>query len=67
MMNVRGDKTRNTVLMARKVQRSQPVDLDALDAYLMSANAPADSVGLSDLDGFLTGLAVGPELVEPSI
>ncbi len=53
--------------MARKVQRSQPVDLDALDAYLMSANAPADSVGLSDLDGFLTGLAVGPELVEPSI
>jgi uncharacterized protein len=52
--------------MAKKAQRSPPVDLEALDAYLMSANAPADSMGLSDLDGFLTGLAVGPELVEPS-
>jgi uncharacterized protein len=43
-----------------------PIDLDALDDYLMSDHAPDDSMGLSDLDGFLTGIAVGPELILPS-
>ena len=43
-----------------------PVDLDALDAFLMSDRAPEESMGLSDLDGFLTGIVVGPELVMPS-
>ena len=43
-----------------------PVDLDALDAFLMSDRAPEESMGLSDLDGFLTGLVVGPELILPS-
>ena len=52
--------------MARNAQPIPPADLDALDEYLMSAAAPANSMGLSDLDGFLTGLAVGPELVMPS-
>jgi len=42
------------------------VDLDALDAYLMSDRSPADCMLLSDLDGFLTGIAIGPELVLPS-
>jgi uncharacterized protein len=42
------------------------VDLDALDDYLMSDHAPDDSMGLSDLDGFLTGVVVGPELITPS-
>ena len=42
------------------------VDLDALDDYLMSDHAPNDSMGLSDLDGFLTGIVVGPELILPS-
>jgi yecA family protein len=32
----------------------------------MSDHAPHDSMGLSDLDGFLTGIAVGPELILPS-
>jgi uncharacterized protein len=45
---------------------SGPIDLDALDDYLMSDHAPDDSLGLSDLDGFLTGLVVGPELIMPS-
>ena len=45
---------------------SAPIDLDALDDYLMSDRAPDDSMGLSDLDGFLTGIVVGPELVLPS-
>ncbi len=43
-----------------------PVDLDALDAFLLSDRAPDESMGLSDLDGFLAGIVVGPELVTPS-
>lgn len=42
------------------------VDLDALDRFLMSDHSPPESMMLSDLDGFLTGIAVGPELVMPS-
>jgi uncharacterized protein len=42
------------------------IDLDALDEYLMSDHAPDDSMGLSDLDRFLTGVVVGPELILPS-
>jgi uncharacterized protein len=42
------------------------IDLGALDDYLMSDHAPDDSMGLSDLDGFLTGIVVGPELILPS-
>jgi uncharacterized protein len=42
------------------------VDLDVLDAFLLSDRVPEDSMGLSDLDGFLAGIAVGPELVLPS-
>ena len=44
---------------------NSPMDLDALDEYL-SERAPDDSMGLSDLDGFLTGVIVGPELIAPS-
>ena len=45
---------------------NSPINLDALDDYLMSDRAPDDSMGLSDLDGFLTGVVVGPELIMPS-
>ncbi len=45
---------------------SGPIDLDALDDYLVSDLAPDESMGLSDLDGFLTGIVVGPELILPS-
>lgn len=45
---------------------ADPIDLDALDDYLMSDHAPDDSMGLSELDGFLTGIVVGPELILPS-
>jgi uncharacterized protein len=44
---------------------SGQIDLDALDDYLMSDNAPNGSMGLSDLDGFLTGIVVGPEVILP--
>ncbi len=52
--------------MEERMNRSVSVDLDALDAYLMSDRAPDNSMGLSDLDGFLTGIVVGPELILPS-
>ena len=42
------------------------VDLAALDAFLISDRLSSDSMMLSDLDGFLTGIAIGPELVPPS-
>ena len=38
-----------------------PIDLEALDRYLDSDLAPNDGMGLSDLDGFLTGIVIGPE------
>ena len=43
-----------------------PIDLKALDRYLESDHAPDDCMGLSDLDGFLTAIVVGPELIPPS-
>ncbi len=42
------------------------LDLKALDRFLTSDRSPRESMMLSDLDGFLTGIAVGPELVLPS-
>ena len=43
-----------------------PEMLEELDAFLLSDGAPPDSVGISDLDGLLTGIVVGPELIMPS-
>lgn len=48
--------------MPRAVHISEPVDLDALDAFLMSDRAPENAMGLSDLDGFLTAIAIGPRI-----
>ena len=52
--------------MVDELPLAGPIDLDALDDYLMSDLAPDESMGLSDLDGFLTGIVVGPELILPS-
>ena len=41
-------------------------DLDLLDAYLLSDQSPPECMLLSDLDGFLTGVAIGPDVVMPS-
>jgi uncharacterized protein len=43
-----------------------PVDLDGLDQFLLSDAPREDCMGLSDLDRFLTGILVGPELITPS-
>jgi uncharacterized protein len=42
------------------------VSLERLDAFLLSDRVPANCMGLSDLDGFLTGIVLGPELILPS-
>jgi hypothetical protein len=42
------------------------IDLEELAQYLESDLSPDDCLGLSDLDGFLTGIVVGPELIVPS-
>lgn len=42
------------------------VDLEALETFLTSDRLPPDSMMLSELDGFLTGIAIGPELIRPS-
>ncbi len=52
--------------MARSKPTIEPVDLEPLDEFLTSDRAPDNGMGLSDLDGFLTGIVVGPELVMPS-
>ncbi|TAN58247.1 MAG: YecA family protein [Magnetospirillum sp.] len=41
-------------------------DMEALDEFLMSDQSPPDCMMLCDLDGFLTGIAIGPELIMPS-
>ena len=42
------------------------IDLEKLNAYLMSEESPEHCMGLSDLDGFLTGILCSPELIMPS-
>jgi len=40
-------------------------NLIQLDTFLKSGDAPLECMTLSDLDGFLTGIAVGPEPIPP--
>lgn len=42
------------------------VGTDELETFLESDRSPPESMLLSDLDGFLTGIAIGPEMVMPS-
>jgi hypothetical protein len=42
------------------------IDLRELNRYLNSDLSPDDCMGLSDLDGFLTAIVIGPELIMPS-
>ena len=40
-------------------------DIERLDAFLMSDDAPENCMQISDLDGFLTGILCSPELIPP--
>lgn len=42
------------------------VSIDRLDDYLRSDRSPPECMAMSDLDGFLTALAIGPAVVMPS-
>jgi uncharacterized protein len=47
------------------MRNDEPVDLEPLGDYLDSTRAPETCMDLSELDGFLAGLASGPEPVLP--
>lgn len=42
-------------------------EIDELNAFLMSEATPDDCMDIVTLDGFLTALVIGPELVPPSV
>jgi uncharacterized protein len=42
-------------------------EIAELDEFLMSDATPGDSLSIVELDGFLTSLAIGPEVVPPSV
>ncbi|RDJ04527.1 YecA family protein [Rhizobium grahamii] len=52
-------------MAAHQTSVTEAISLDYLDDYLMSDSSPAESMLLSDLDGFLTGISVGPEAIPP--
>ncbi len=52
--------------MSKTLFPAGPVDLEVLDQFLMSEASPENCMQLSGLDGFLTGIAIGPELIKPS-
>jgi uncharacterized protein len=41
--------------------------LEALDQYLSSEEAPDDCMLLSELDGFMTAIVVGPSFIDPTV
>lgn len=43
----------------------EEIDLDFLDDFLLSDRVSEDAMTLSELDGFLAGIAIGPASVEP--
>lgn len=42
------------------------VDIERLDAFLMSDDEPENCMQISNLDGFLTGILCSPDLIMPS-
>lgn len=53
----------------RSTEAPEPIseaDIELLDEFLASESARQNCFGISDLDGFLTGVAIGPELIRPS-
>ena len=52
--------------MAPILPTSDACAFEDLEDFLMSDRVPDDCMQLSDLDGFLTGVVVSPELIMPS-
>ena len=56
----------SNISIKRGSSGDSPLALEALDDFLSSDASPEGCMQLSDLDGFLTGIIVGPELIMPS-
>jgi uncharacterized protein len=52
--------------MAQSIPIDGPINLAALDDFLASDRAPPGCMQVSEFDGFLTGIVVGPEMIPPS-
>jgi uncharacterized protein len=65
-MRTQHDQIGNIALPKLMTTKTFEDHIDLLDRFLLSDRAPDNSMGLSDLDGFLTGIVVGPELIMPS-
>jgi uncharacterized protein len=52
--------------MLPPLSQSGPVDLDRLNEYLLSDRSPSECMDVSQLDGFLAGVVIGPEQITPS-
>jgi uncharacterized protein len=52
--------------MLSPLSQSAPVDLDMLNEYLLSDRSPSECMDVSQLDGFLAGVVIGPEQIMPS-
>ena len=50
----------------KALSKAAPMGLHELDEFLTSDEAPDRSMALSDLDGFLTAVAIGPDRIKPS-
>ena len=48
------------------LSQAAPMSLHELDEFLTSDAAPDRSMALSNLDGFLTAVAIGPDRIKPS-
>ena len=53
--------------MASVAPESSARSLEMLEAFLESDAAPPDAMPISVLDGYLTAIAIGPELIMPSV
>lgn len=51
---------------ARQSPGTEPPHLDRTEARLASDRAPEDAMQLSEPDGFLTGIAIGPQTILPN-
>lgn len=49
-------------MAAHQTPFTKAMSLDQLDDFFMSGDAPSGCMQLPDLDGFLTGIAAGPEI-----
>jgi uncharacterized protein len=50
----------------KALSKAAPMSLQELDEFLTSDGAPDRSMALSNLDGFLTAVAIGPDRIKPS-